>query len=208
MRLKARLFAPILMAGIMSTLSASTAPEELSLTLLEARLQEIDGRLGQLANYHLGGGVGAIGSRSNGYDTAEQDEWVEIEFGDVVPLDEIVLVPAIAIALVRAIALVIVIVLVWLSVRTCNCACACVCSYTGSSSCTVNSTCTCTCTCSCTCDCVCLYTFFTYTYTYTYTSNSTFTYTFIHVLRLFTCLLLLLLIRRLLLLFSSLHVYF
>ena len=95
MRLKARLFAPIVMAGIMSTLSASVAPEELSLTLLEARLLEIDGRLAQLANYHLGGGVGAIGSRSNGYDTAEQDEWVEIEFGDVVPLDEVVLVPAI-----------------------------------------------------------------------------------------------------------------
>ncbi len=95
MRATARQFAPILMAGMLSTLSAAVAPEELSLTLLETRLHEIDGQLAQLANYNLGGGVGAIGSRSRGYDTAEQDEWVEIEFGDAVPLDQVVLVPAI-----------------------------------------------------------------------------------------------------------------
>jgi signal transduction histidine kinase len=95
MRVKARQIAPILMAGMLSTLSAAVAPQELSLTLLESRLLEIDAQLAQLANYHLGGGVGAIGSRSNGYDTAELGEWVEIEFGDAVPLDEVVLVPAI-----------------------------------------------------------------------------------------------------------------
>ena len=95
MRATARQFAPILMAGMLSTLSAAVAPEDLSLTLLEARLHEIDGQLAQLANYNLGGGVGAIGSRSRGYDTAEQDEWVEIEFGDAVPLDQVVVVPAI-----------------------------------------------------------------------------------------------------------------
>ena len=95
MRVTARQFAPILMAGMLSTLSAAVAPEELSLTLLEARLHEIDGQLAQLANYNLGGGVGAIGSRSRGYDTAEQNEWVEIEFGDAVPLDQVVVVPAI-----------------------------------------------------------------------------------------------------------------
>jgi signal transduction histidine kinase len=83
------------MAGMLSTLSAAVAPEDLSLTLLETRLHEIDGQLAQLANYNLGGGVGAIGSRSRGYDTAEQDEWVEIEFGDAVPLDQVVVVPAI-----------------------------------------------------------------------------------------------------------------
>ena len=95
MRATARQFAPILMAGMLSTLSAAVAPEDLSLTLLETRLHEIDGQLAQLANYNLGGGVGAIGSRSRGYDTAAQDEWVEIEFGDAVPLDQVVLVPAI-----------------------------------------------------------------------------------------------------------------
>ena len=95
MRATARQFAPILMAGMLSTLSAAVAPAERSLTFLEARLLEIDGQLAQLANYNLGGGVGAIGSRSRGYDTAEQDEWVEIEFGDAVPLDPVVLVPAI-----------------------------------------------------------------------------------------------------------------
>ena len=95
MRVTARQFAPILMAGMLTSLSAAVAPEELSLAALEQRLHEIDGQLAQLANYNLGGGVGAIGSRSRSYDTAEQDEWVEIEFGDAVPLDQVVLVPAI-----------------------------------------------------------------------------------------------------------------
>lgn len=83
------------LAGTLYAVSAAATPGELSLAALEQRLHEIDGQLAQLANYNLGGGVGAIGSRSRGYDTAEQDEWVEIEFGDAVPLDQVVLVPAI-----------------------------------------------------------------------------------------------------------------
>jgi signal transduction histidine kinase len=83
------------LAGTIYAVSAAATPGELSLAALEQRVHEIDGQLAQLANYNLGGGVGAIGSRSRGYDTAEQDEWVEIEFGDAVPLDQVVLVPAI-----------------------------------------------------------------------------------------------------------------
>jgi signal transduction histidine kinase len=79
----------------MFAVSAAATPGELPLAALEQRVHEIDGQLAQLANYNLGGGVGTIGSRSRGYDTAEQDEWVEIEFGDAVPLDQVVLVPAI-----------------------------------------------------------------------------------------------------------------
>ncbi len=62
---------------------------------LEQRRLEIDGQLAQLANYNPGGGVGAIGSRSRGYETADQNEWIEIELGAAVPLDQVVLVPAI-----------------------------------------------------------------------------------------------------------------
>lgn len=63
--------------------------------MLEGRLQEIDERLAQLANYNLSDGIGSIGSRSRAYQTAEQREWFEIDLGAAVPLDQIVLVPAI-----------------------------------------------------------------------------------------------------------------
>ena len=82
-------------AVTLSTVAAAAPLEHLSLAALEHRVHEIDGQLAQLANYNLSGGVGAIGSRSNGYDTAEQDEWIEIELGDAVTLDQVVLVPAI-----------------------------------------------------------------------------------------------------------------
>jgi signal transduction histidine kinase len=95
MRGTARQFSTILLAGILSKLSAASPPEDLSLTELEQRLPAIDGQLAQLANYNLGGGIGAIGSRSRAYETADQTEWIEIELGDAVPLDQIVLVPAI-----------------------------------------------------------------------------------------------------------------
>ena len=83
------------LVGTFYAVSAAATSGEISLAALEQRVHEIDGQLAQLANYNLGGGVGAIGSRSRGYDTAAQDEWVEIEFGDAVPLDQVVLVPAI-----------------------------------------------------------------------------------------------------------------
>ncbi len=80
---------------MVATLSAATPPAELSLAALEQRLLEIDGELVRLANYNLGGGVGPIGFRSRGYKTAEQDVWIEIDLGDAVPLDQVLLVPAI-----------------------------------------------------------------------------------------------------------------
>lgn len=95
MRGPVRHVSTLLLAGVAATLGAATPLAELSLSALEQRLREIDGQLAQLANYNLGGGVGAIGSRSRGYDTANQDEWIEIDLGDAVPLDQVVLVPAI-----------------------------------------------------------------------------------------------------------------
>lgn len=84
-----------LFAGILATLSGAVPLDEMSLSSLEQRLQEIDEQLWQLANYNLGGGIGAIGFRSPSYDTATQAEWIEIELGAQVPLDQVVLVPAI-----------------------------------------------------------------------------------------------------------------
>ncbi|MBI4624242.1 MAG: ATP-binding protein [Verrucomicrobia bacterium] len=88
-------FFMILLAGFLATLAVAAPLGKLSLSSLEQRLQEIDGQLAQLANYNLGGGIGAIGSRSSGYETAHQAEWIEIELGDAVPLDQVLLVPAI-----------------------------------------------------------------------------------------------------------------
>ena len=95
MRGTVRRCSTILLAGFLSRLSAATPPETLSLTLLEQRLLEIDGQLAKLANYNPGGGIGAIGSRSSGYETPRQAEWIEIELGDATPLDQVLLVPAI-----------------------------------------------------------------------------------------------------------------
>jgi hypothetical protein len=87
--------ANLLLAGVATTLGAATPLAELSLSALEQRLREIAAQLAKLANYNPSGGVGAIGSRSRGYDTAEQEEWIEIDLGDAVPLDQVLLVPAI-----------------------------------------------------------------------------------------------------------------
>ena len=95
MRVTARQFTTVLLVGITSGLFAAPPAESLSLALLERRLEEIDAQLAQLANYNLGGGIGAIGPRSIAYEAADQNEWIEIELGDAVPLDQVILVPAI-----------------------------------------------------------------------------------------------------------------
>jgi signal transduction histidine kinase len=69
--------------------------DEMSLSRLEQQLEDIDTRLAQLAHYSLGSGIGAIGYRSEPHETADHTEWIEIDFGTSIPLDEVVLVPAI-----------------------------------------------------------------------------------------------------------------
>ncbi len=68
---------------------------DLSLVHLEHRLSAIDSELGQLAQYSLRSGTGAIGYRSNYHDDEFHREWVRIDFGATHPIDEVVLVPVI-----------------------------------------------------------------------------------------------------------------
>lgn len=72
-----------------------TLSKERSLDDREQRLKEIDAQLAGLPNYTIGAGIGPIGYRSLAYDSAQQPEWIEINFGQLVALDEIVLVPTI-----------------------------------------------------------------------------------------------------------------
>ncbi|MEO6245006.1 MAG: TonB-dependent receptor plug domain-containing protein [Opitutaceae bacterium] len=68
---------------------------ELSLHQLEERRREIDGQLKTIATYSLGSGLGAIGYRSHSHETEDHAEWIEVDLGAAVPLDEIVVVPTI-----------------------------------------------------------------------------------------------------------------
>lgn len=66
-----------------------------SLNWLEQRLVEMDTELAGLARYSIRSGTGAIGYRSVYHADEEQLEWVNIDFGETYPLDEIILVPVI-----------------------------------------------------------------------------------------------------------------
>lgn len=63
---------------------------KMTISELEGRLDDIDSQLGKLSSFSLRGGTGAIGYRST---TASPKQWIEIEFDQSYPLDEIVLVP-------------------------------------------------------------------------------------------------------------------
>ncbi|MDF7800425.1 histidine kinase [Pontiellaceae bacterium B1224] len=82
-------------AGLIAIQTLAAPIGTYSLTELENRLNEIDTRLEQLASYSLGIGIGAIGYRSLSHESPDHPEWIEIHFGHAVPLDEIVLIPAI-----------------------------------------------------------------------------------------------------------------
>ncbi|VGO12492.1 Sensor histidine kinase LiaS [Pontiella desulfatans] len=66
-----------------------------SLGDLEKRLAAIDSQLEDLADYGLGSGIGAIGYRSIAHSSQDQHEWIQIDFGKEVPLDEVMLIPCI-----------------------------------------------------------------------------------------------------------------
>ena len=69
--------------------------KDLSLSELEQRLETIDTRLSQLARSTLRSGIGPIGYRSYVTTDATKPTWIEIDLPASVPIDEVVLVPAI-----------------------------------------------------------------------------------------------------------------
>jgi len=86
----------------MGVLSTSALPaesftqiESLTLVQLEQRLACIDSDLERLAHYSLRSGIGPVGYRSKTHNNPANVEWIQIELGEEVPIDQIVLVPTI-----------------------------------------------------------------------------------------------------------------
>ncbi|WPJ96280.1 hypothetical protein SH580_01010 [Coraliomargarita algicola] len=77
---------------VVQTMSGTPLVEQ-SLPELEQELASIDSELVALARFTLRSGSGSIGFRSNWHLTAEYPEWIEIDLGRKVPIDEIALVP-------------------------------------------------------------------------------------------------------------------
>jgi signal transduction histidine kinase len=67
--------------------------KHLTLTQLETQLADIDSELEQLANFTVRGGTGTSGYRSKIHKQPDSTEWIRIELGEAVAVDEIVLVP-------------------------------------------------------------------------------------------------------------------
>ena len=72
-----------------------SALDDLSTDQLEQKLESIDTKLSQLANFTMRSGVGAIGHRSKTHSTSSNSEWVEVSLDDEKDIDLIVLVPTI-----------------------------------------------------------------------------------------------------------------
>jgi len=67
---------------------------QLSVSRLERQLADVESELESLAQFSLRNEVGAIGHRSIWHEKAESPEWIEVDLGDMVSIDQIVLVPA------------------------------------------------------------------------------------------------------------------
>ena len=88
------LFSTVLLA--LAALSACSGDRSSSISALEQRKAEINAELPTLAYLSLNSGVSSIGFRSHHYlDPPIHNEWVEIDLGEPVTLDEIILVPTI-----------------------------------------------------------------------------------------------------------------
>ncbi|CAA6677746.1 MULTISPECIES: ATP-binding protein [unclassified Lentimonas] len=87
----------LLLAGILTATANTGEPgirlDELSLTELEQRLIDIDAELEQLSSYTLRSGAGAVGYRSGSHEEPSAAEWIRIELGEAITVDQIVLVP-------------------------------------------------------------------------------------------------------------------
>jgi len=87
------LWIALLLAWFSQARSAAADEDNRSLQELEERLVQIDAELDQLARFSLRSGLGAIGYRSDWHDEPGGQEWVQVDFDQAYPIDEIVLVP-------------------------------------------------------------------------------------------------------------------
>ena len=95
-RLQTLLIATLLTGTLSAIASAGRdrdAPEKMPLSQLEKRLAEIDAELSQLAPTNLRSGVGAVGYQSAYHKSPNNTEWAQIDLGEELLIDQIVLVP-------------------------------------------------------------------------------------------------------------------
>ncbi len=71
----------------------SAASDPSSISALEQRLEAVNAELDQLAAFTLRNGIGSVGYRSQIHQHPNQQEWIRIELGDEVLIDQAVLVP-------------------------------------------------------------------------------------------------------------------
>ena len=93
-----RTFAALfLLAGVMqgapTSVDFNARIRALSLSDLKQRLVTIDHELSQLASLSLRSGVGSMGYRSQVHTSPTEPEWIQLDLGNEVPIDQIVLVP-------------------------------------------------------------------------------------------------------------------
>lgn len=83
----------LILAFIVVCTTGCSKSSKKSLSVLEDRVAAIDAELRELAHLSLRGGTGAIGYRSKAYADADQTVSVEVDLGEEIPIDKIVLVP-------------------------------------------------------------------------------------------------------------------
>jgi signal transduction histidine kinase len=85
-----------LMAGTVfaDETASGVSLKSVSLSRLEQRLEEIEAELKTLASYSLRSGTGTLGYRSKMYQQPDHNEWIRVELGEEVVIDQVVLVPS------------------------------------------------------------------------------------------------------------------
>lgn len=85
----------LLTANTLASPDNAYSLEKRSLAALEQRLADIETELEELASYSLRSGIGSKGHRSIGHADPNHTEWIEIDLGEKVEIDQIALVPTI-----------------------------------------------------------------------------------------------------------------
>ncbi len=75
------------------TAPAQMAPERQTLEALERRAGQIEEELGKLALENMVGGIGSVGFESQLHRAPQNQEWVQVDWGNPAQIDQIVLAP-------------------------------------------------------------------------------------------------------------------